>query len=76
MDWTTLRERLRRLIALEKGATAGPASPLTAADAERLLAQPPRNRVQEIVRRALARLFPPTQPPTHAKHGQEERPHQ
>jgi len=60
MDWTILRERLRRLIALENGAPAGPASPLTAADAARLLARPPRNRVQEIVRRVLARLFPPT----------------
>jgi len=69
MDWTSLRERLRRIVASGDGMRAGPALPLTAAEAARLLARPPRNGVQEIVRRALARFFPPTQPPTHAKHG-------
>ena len=70
-DWYTQLERLRRLVASGEGATVGAASPLTAAEAERLRGRLARGRVQEIVRRVLAQHFSPTKPPTHNDNGRQ-----
>ena len=71
MDWYTQLERLRRIVASGEGAAVGAATPLTAAEAERLRSRPARIGVQTIVRRVLSLHFPPTQPPTHNDNGRQ-----